>query len=39
MKTGLSQQTSLRQDLRINPRLYQAMDMLYMPMMDLQQHL
>jgi RNA polymerase sigma-54 factor len=39
VKTGLSQQTSLRQDLRINPRLYQAMDMLYMPMMDLQQHL
>ncbi|TFG48051.1 MAG: hypothetical protein E4H38_07105, partial [Gemmatimonadales bacterium] len=39
MRTGLSQQTSLRQDLRINPRLYQAMDMLYMPMMDLQQHL
>jgi RNA polymerase sigma-54 factor len=39
VKTGLSQHTSLRQDLRINPRLYQAMDMLYMPMMDLQQHL
>ncbi|MEO8634836.1 MAG: RNA polymerase factor sigma-54 [Gemmatimonadales bacterium] len=39
MKTGLSQHQSLRQDLRINPRLYQAMDMLYMPMMDLQQHL
>jgi RNA polymerase sigma-54 factor len=39
MKTGLSQHTSLRQDLRINPRLYQAMDMLYMPMIDLQQHL
>ena len=29
----------LRQELRVNPRLYQAMDMLYMPMMDLQQHL
>ncbi|MEK7380288.1 MAG: hypothetical protein AAB075_04690, partial [Gemmatimonadota bacterium] len=39
MKTGLHQQTGLRQELRINPRLYQAMDMLYMPMMDLQQHL
>ena len=39
MRTGLSQQTGLRQELRINPRLYQAMDMLYMPMMDLQQHL
>jgi RNA polymerase sigma-54 factor len=39
LRTGLSQQTSLRQELRVNPRLYQAMDMLYMPMMDLQQHL
>ncbi len=39
MKTGLTQQAGLRQELRINPRLYQAMDMLYMPMMDLQQHL
>jgi RNA polymerase sigma-54 factor len=29
----------MRQELRINPRLYQAMDMLYMPMLDLQQHL
>ena len=39
MKQGLSQHTSMRQELRVNPRLYQAMDMLYMPMMDLQQHL
>jgi RNA polymerase sigma-54 factor len=39
MRTGLSQQTSMRQEMRVNPRLYQAMDMLYMPMMDLQQHL
>ena len=39
MKTGLHQQTGMRQELRINPRLYQAMDMLYMPMLDLQQHL
>jgi RNA polymerase sigma-54 factor len=39
MRTGLSQHTSLRQDLRINPRLYQAMDLLYMPLLDLQQHL
>ncbi len=39
MKTGLHQHTALRQDLRINPRLYQAMDMLYMPLLDLQQHL
>jgi len=29
----------MRQDLRINPRLYQAMDLLYMPLLDLQQHL
>ena len=39
MKTGMQQHTGLRQELRINPRLYQAMDMLYMPMLDLQQHL
>src|SRR5689334_8092567 len=39
MRTGLSQHTSMRQELRVNPRLYQAMDMLYMPMMDLPQHL
>lgn len=39
MRTGLSQTAGLRQELRVNPRLYQAMDMLYMPMMDLQQHL
>ncbi|HVX89922.1 MAG TPA: RNA polymerase factor sigma-54 [Gemmatimonadales bacterium] len=39
MKTGLGQHTGLRQELRINPRLYQAMDLLTMPMMDLQQHL
>ena len=39
MKTGLAQTAGLRQELRVNPRLYQAMDMLYMPMMDLQQHL
>jgi RNA polymerase sigma-54 factor len=39
MKGGLSQHAGLRQELRINPRLYQAMDLLYMPMMDLQQHL
>jgi RNA polymerase sigma-54 factor len=39
MKTGLHQSTQLRQELKINPRLYQAMDLLYMPMLDLQQHL
>lgn len=39
MKTGLQQTTGLRQELKINPRLYQAMDLLYMPLLDLQQHL
>jgi RNA polymerase sigma-54 factor len=39
MKTGLQQNASLRQELKINPRLYQAMDLLYMPLLDLQQHL
>ncbi len=39
MRQGLGQSTVLRQDLRINPRLYQAMDLLYMPLLDLQQHL
>ncbi len=39
MKPGLQQHIGLRQDLRINPRLFQAMDLLYMPLLDLQQHL
>jgi len=39
MKTGMHQHQALRQELRINPRLYQAMDLLYMPLLDLQQHL
>ena len=39
MKPGLQQHMGLRQDLRINPRLFQAMDLLYMPLLDLQQHL
>ena len=39
MRTGLQQHQALRQELRINPRLYQAMDLLYMPLLDLQQHL
>lgn len=39
MKQGLSQSIRLGQELRINPRLYQAMDMLTMPLLDLQQHL
>src|SRR3970040_1210307 len=39
MRTGLYQTTQLRQEMKINPRLYQAMDLLYMPLLDLQQHL
>ncbi len=39
MKVGLQQSVKLGQELRINPRLYQAMDLLYMPLLDLQQHL
>src|SRR4029078_4988213 len=39
MKAGLSQNTQLKQELKINPRLYQAMDLLYMPLLDLQAHL
>ncbi len=39
MKGGLNQSLRLGQELKINPRLYQAMDMLYMPLLDLQQHL
>ncbi len=39
MKTGLYQGTALKQEMKINPRLYQAMDLLYMPLLDLQAHL
>jgi RNA polymerase sigma-54 factor len=39
IRTGLYQGTQLRQELKINPRLYQAMDLLYMPLLDLQQHI
>ncbi|HEX9886073.1 MAG TPA: RNA polymerase factor sigma-54 [Longimicrobiales bacterium] len=35
----LFQSQQLRQEMRINPRLYQAMELLYMPLLDLQQHL
>jgi len=37
--TKLYQGTQLRQEMRINPRLYQAMELLYMPLLDLEQHL
>src|SRR5215204_6258826 len=39
IRTGLYQGTQLKQEMKINPRLYQAMDLLYMPLLDLQQHL
>jgi RNA polymerase sigma-54 factor len=39
MKAGMQQSTQLKQEIKINPRLYQAMDLLYMPLLDLQQHL
>jgi len=39
VKGSLQQSARLGQELRANPRLYQAMDMLYMPLLDLQQHL
>ncbi len=38
-RIGLSQLPRLRQEMKVNPRLYQAMDLLYMPLLDLQQHL
>ncbi len=37
--TKLYQNTQLKQEMKINPRLYQAMELLYMPLLDLQQHL
>ncbi|HET9332914.1 MAG TPA: RNA polymerase factor sigma-54 [Gemmatimonadota bacterium] len=30
---------SQRQEMRMNPRLYQAMDLLYLPLLELEQHL
>ncbi|MCZ6916696.1 MAG: RNA polymerase factor sigma-54 [Gemmatimonadetes bacterium] len=35
----MHQHLAMKQEMRMNPRLYQAMDLLYMPMLDLQQHL
>jgi len=37
--TRLVLSVHLRQEMKINPRLYQAMELLYMPLLDLQQHL
>ena len=39
ISTRLYQSQQLRQEMKINPRLYQAMELLYMPLLDLQQHL
>ncbi len=38
-RTGLNLAPRMRQGMKVNPRLYQAMDLLYMPLLDLQQHL
>jgi len=35
----LYQTADLRQEMKINPRLYQAMELLHMPLLDLEQHL
>jgi len=35
----LYQSVQFQQDMQINPRLYQAMELLYMPLLDLEQHL
>ncbi|MBW3533637.1 MAG: RNA polymerase factor sigma-54 [Gemmatimonadetes bacterium] len=35
----LHQSQQMKQEMKINPRLYQAMELLYMPLLDLQQHL
>ncbi len=35
----LFQTADLRQEMKINPRLYQAMELLHMPLLDLEQHL
>lgn len=37
--SGLSQFQELRQELRANPRLYQSMELLYMPLLELQKQL
>ena len=39
MRQGISTGIRMRQELKVNPRLYQAMDLLYMPLLDLQAHL
>jgi RNA polymerase sigma-54 factor len=39
LSNRLFQSQDLRQEMKVNPRLYQAMELLYMPLLDLQQHL
>jgi RNA polymerase sigma-54 factor len=39
LSNRLFQSAEMRQEMKINPRLYQAMELLYMPLMDLQAHL
>jgi len=39
LSNRLFQSAELRQEMKINPRLYQAMELLYMPLLDLQAHL
>ena len=36
MKSGLFTEARIRQTAKSNPRLYQAMDLLYMPLLELQ---
>jgi len=38
-KQKLYQSQELKQEMKINPRLYQAMELLYMPLLHLEQHL
>ncbi len=39
LRQKLYQGQELKQEMKANPRLYQAMELLYMPLVDLQQHL
>lgn len=39
VSSRLFQLQEMRQEMRINPRLYQSMELLYMPLLDLQKHL
>lgn len=39
IRARLYQGPNIKTEMKINPRLYQAMDLLYMPLLDLQQHI